>query len=217
MLKIYGANLSAPAIKVRLAANALGLEYEYIQVNIREGEHRTEQFLKLHPAGKVPVIDDDGFLLFESDAIIKYLASSEMSSLYPEDVKQRARIDQWIDFTSIHVGGAMGRVLFNRVFASFAKIPSDERSLADGIKFLDRFLPVIDSQLAKESYLSGNQFSLADIALLATVDPAEVAGISLSSYEHLGKWRNELRKKDFYTKCHASYDDTLKNMMSGVS
>jgi len=165
MLKIYGANLSAPANKVRMTANILRLEYEYVQVNIREGEHRTEKYLAINPAGKVPAIDDDGFKLFESDAIIKYLAVSEASTLYPEDIKQRAIIDQWIDFVAIHVGGAMGRVLFNRVFASFAKVPADERSLSDGIKFLGRFLPVIDQQLSQAKYLAGDQFSLADITL----------------------------------------------------
>ncbi len=214
MLKIYGANLSAPANKVRMAANVLGLEYEYVQINIREGEHRAEKYLAINPAGKVPAIDDDGFKLFESDAIIKYLAVSEASTLYPEDIKQRATIDQWIDFVAIHVGAAMGRVLFNRVFASFAKVPTDERSLSDGIKFLGRFLPVIDQQLSQTKYLVGDQFSLADISLLATTDPAEVAGIDLPPYANIVKWRNELKTKDFYTKCHTSYDAVVKDLMS---
>jgi len=73
MLKIYGADLSAPANKVRFVANYLGLEYDYVQIKIREGEHRAEQFLKLNPVGKIPVIDDDGFTLYESNAICKYL------------------------------------------------------------------------------------------------------------------------------------------------
>ena len=217
MLKIYGANLSSPANKIRMTAHVLDLEYEYIQINIREGENRTKEYLALHPAGKVPAIDDDGFVLFESDAIIKYLAVSEASSLYPEDIKQRAIIDQWIDFVSIHVSGAMGRVVFNRVFASFAKVPVDERSLNDGIKFLGRFLPVIDQQLSKSKYLAGERFSLADIDLLTSIDPAEVADIDLSSYENIVKWRNELKQKDFYKKCHVSYDDVVKGLMSKVA
>lgn len=214
MLKIYGANLSAPANKVRMAANILGLKYEYIQISIREGENRTKEYLALHPAGKVPVIDDEGFILFESDAIMKYLAVSEASPLYPDDIKRRALIDQWLAFVAIHVSGAMGRVVFNHVFASFAKIPADERSLSDGIKFLGRFLPVIDQQLSQTKYLAEDQFSLADIALLATIDPAEVAEIDLSPYKHIVQWRNELKQKDFYTKCHKSYADVVKDLMS---
>jgi len=217
MLKIYGANLSAPANKVRMTANTLEMEYDYIQVNIRKGEHREEEYLKMHPAGKVPVINDNGFILFESDAIIKYLAICEFLNLYPEDIKQRALIDQWIDFTGIHVNGAMGRVVFNRVFASFANVPSDKRSMSDGVKFLARFLPVIDRQLSKAKYLVGEQFSLADIALLATLDPAEVAGVDLRPYQNIVKWRNGLKQKNFYTQCHASYEEALRHMMSGAA
>ena len=215
MLKIYGADLSFPANKVRMAANALGLEYEYIRVSIKGGENRTEEYLKMHPAGKVPVINDEGFVLFESDAIIKYLAAKQNSPLYPDELKQRAVIDQWMDFTAVHVGGAMGRVVFNRVFASFAGVPVDERSLKDGLKFLNRFLPVVDRQMSKAEYFAGEQFSLADVALLATMDPAEVAGVNLTPYEHLTQWRNELQKKDLYTRCHASYDEALKKLMGG--
>lgn len=218
MLKIYGADLSAPANKVRMAANVFNLRYEYIRINIREGENRKDAYLKLHPAGKVPVIDDDGFILFESDAIIKYFAAKELTPtpLYPADFRQRALIDQWMDFATIHVGGAMGRVLFNRVFASFAGVPVDERSLSDGLKFLNRFLPVVDNQLGKAGRFAGEQFSLADISLLATLDPAEVADIDLAPYAHIVKWRAELMRKDFYTRCHRSYSDVLKRMMSGV-
>ena len=214
MLKIYGADLSAPANKVRMAANALGVEYEYIRVSIRDGENRTEEYLQMHPAGKVPVIDDNGFVLFESDAIIKYLATKQKSSLYPEEIKLRALTDQWMDFVAIHVGGAMGKVLFNRVFASFAKVPVDENSLNDGLKFLSRFLPVIDHQLSKARYLTSEQLSLADISLLATLDPAEIAEVDLTSYKNIVQWRNKLSQKEFYTKCHSSYEETLNNFMS---
>jgi len=215
MLKIYGADLSAPANKVRMTANALDLEYDYIRVDIRGGENRTGQYLRLHPAGKVPVIDDNGFILFESNAIIKYLAAREVSPLYSDNIKERANVDQWIDFITFHVGGAMGKVLFNRVFASFAKVPVDDRSLEDGIKFMGRFLPVIERQLAGNKNVAGEKVTLADIALLATIDPAEVAGISLAGYGHTLEWRQGLMKKDFYTKCHTSYETALKNMLAG--
>ena len=97
MLKIYGADLSAPANKVRMAAHVLDLEYEYIRVSIKDRENQAEEYLKMHPAGKVPMIDDDGFVLFESDAIIKYLATKHKSPLYPTDEKKQALTDQWMD------------------------------------------------------------------------------------------------------------------------
>ena len=129
MLKIYGANLSSPSNKVRFVANALGLKYEYIQVKLREGEQRKPEFLKLNPAGKIPVIVDGDFVLSESGAIIKYLCNKNKSSYYPSDLKRRAIVDQWIDYSIIHVGAAMVRVVFNRLFAPIIKTEIDENSL----------------------------------------------------------------------------------------
>lgn len=217
MLKIYGANLSSPANKIRFVANALGLDYEYIQISIRDGENQTEEYKKLHPAGKVPAIDDDGFVLFESDAIAKYLAASQRSPLYPEDIKQRAKVDQWMDFSSIHINAAMGRVMFNRIFAPVIKAPVDQNSLNDGIKFLGRFLPVVDAQLSRSKYLASDELTLADFSLLSSLDPAEAAEIDLAPYPNLVKWRSDLMKRDFYTKCHSSYGDVLKALMARAS
>ena len=210
MLKIYGSDLSGPANKVRFTANALGLKYEYQFVNLRAGEHQKPEFLKLHPAGKVPVIDDDGFVLFESNAIIKYLAEKNNSPLYPKEFKQHAVVDQWMDFTSHHVGAALSKVLYNRIFAPMRGVPVDENSLKEGLAFLERFLPVVDNQLAKNKYLAGTKMTIADINLLATLDPSEVANIDLAKYKNIVKWRSDLKKQDFYTKCHKEYGEKLK-------
>lgn len=214
MLKIYGADLSSPANKVRFTSNFLGLKYDYIRINLRAGEHQTMEFLKLHPAGKIPVIDDDGFVLFESNAIIRYLAEKNRSPLYPKDLKEKALVDQWIEFGSHHVGLAMSKVVYNRLFAPMRKVPVDEQSLKDGLGFLDRFLPVIDHQLAKNKFLAGNQTSLADVNLLAILDPAEVAAIDLSKYKNIVKWRSGLQKEEFYTKCYHSYEEALNKLRS---
>lgn len=209
MLIVYGANLSAPANKIRFVANALGLEYEYRKVNLRQGENKQGWFLKLHPAGKIPVVDDDGVIVFESNAIVKYLAQKHKSALYPPDLKERAIVDQWMDFVSMHIGAAMGRVLFNRVFAPFIGTEVDERSLKDGVSFLNRFLPVVDRQLRNNEYLAGPEMTLADFVLLATLDPVEVAGIDLSPYPEIVRWRQKLMEQEFYTKCHKSYGEAL--------
>ena len=94
MLKIYGSDLSYPANKVRFVANALGLPFEYIRINLRTGEQKSEWFLKLSPAGKIPAIDDHGFCLFESNAIVRYLAEKVDSAIYPKDLKERATVNQ---------------------------------------------------------------------------------------------------------------------------
>ncbi|MEW6440274.1 MAG: glutathione S-transferase family protein [bacterium] len=209
MLKIYGAALSPPSCKVRFVANALGLAYEYKEVNLAKGENRAEAHRKLHPAGKVPVIDDDGFVLFESNAIVRYLAEKAGSALYPSEPRQRALANQWTDFASQHVATALSQVLFNRVFAPFLKMEVNERSITDGLELLKRFLPVVESRLKGTRYLAGSDLTLADLALLSALDPVEVAQVDLAPYPSIEKWRKDLQSRDFYTKCHKSYGDAL--------
>ncbi|VAW18835.1 hypothetical protein MNBD_BACTEROID05-1212 [hydrothermal vent metagenome] len=210
MLKVYGADLSSPANKVRFVANFLEMDYEYIRISLKNGEHKKEDYLKIHPAGKIPSIDDEGFTLFESDTICKYLASREKSSLYPTDIKQRAIVDQWVDFSTIHIGVAMGKVLFNKVFAPIVGVPVDEQSMNDGYMFLSRYLPVLEGVLGKNKYLASGCLSLADMTLLATLDPLEVSGVEFDTYKNICQWRNSLKKESFYTKCHNSYGEVLK-------
>jgi len=210
MLKIYGSDLSGPANKVRFTANALGLNYEYIRVNLREGEQRKPEFVKLNPVAKIPVLDDDGFVLFESGAIIKYLTQKQKSELYPGDIKKRAIVDQWIDFAVIHVGQALSRLLYNRVFAPMRKEEVDERSIKDGINFLSKFLPIVDERLGKSKYLASDQLTLADITLLSVLDPAEISGVNLLPYKNIVAWREAMKQKDFYTKCHKEYGEALR-------
>ena len=210
MLKIYGSDLSSPSNKVRLTANALGLKYEYIRVNLREGEHKKPEFLKLNPVGKIPAIDDDGFTLFESGAIVRYLADKNNSALYPRNLKERAVVDAWFEFIGHHVNLAMSKVVFNRLFAPRMKTPVDEQSLKDGLTWLDRFLPIVDNQIGSNPFVMGKTMTIADINLLSVLDPAEVANIDISKYQNIVRWRNALRQKDFYTKCHKEYGERLK-------
>jgi len=210
-MKLYGFDVSTPCNKVRYVANKLGVDYEYIIINAFEGEHKLEEHIKRHPAGKVPVIDDDGFILFESNAIVKYLADKTNSPLYPKDLKQRAIIDQWMDFISIHVANAVNKVFGNRIIFPKVGIEVDERSIQDGLDFLDRFLPLLDNQLKNNEYLAGDKLSLADFCLLSSIDPLELIQVDITTYPQLKAYQQNLIAEDFYQKCFASYADCLKN------
>ena len=216
MLTIFGFDFSSPANKVRFAANAMGLQYEYKPVNLLAGEQKSPEFMKLNPIGRVPAIDDDGFKVFESAVIIKYLADKNNSPLYPKDLKKRTTIDQWIDFANLHVATALARVTFNRVMYKFLNTEKDERSLNDGIKFLGNFLPMIEKQLKENKNLAGNEMSLADINLLAVLDPAELSSVDLNIYPSITNWRKNLRAQSFYTKCHNSLEEVFQAMTAGA-
>lgn len=212
MLKIFGADLSSPANKVRFVANYLNLKYEYARVKLREGEQRSLEFLKVNPAGKVPAINDQGFCLFESGAIIKYLAERENSPVYPKGLKERAVVEQWIDFINLHVSLGVSKVTYNRLFAKMRGEPVDEQSIKDGLAFLSRSLPVVDQAIGSNKFFLGKQISLIDFTLVAALDPVEAVDIDLSPYKNIVRLRNELKKMDFYTQCHTDYRDALQAM-----
>ena len=216
MLKIYGTDLSSPSNKVRFVANSLGLKYEYIKINLRAGEQLKQEFVKINPVGKIPAIDDDGFYLFESNAIIRYFADKSNSPLYPKPLKERAMVDEWMDFGSMHVGLAVSKVTYNRLFAPLRGLPVDENSIKEGLGFLDRFLPVVDGQLGKGKYLTGSALTLADFNMLAVLDPIEASQIDISKYINIVRWRNALRTESFYTQCHATFEEALKNLLAAA-
>ncbi|PIN74204.1 hypothetical protein COV20_01155 [Candidatus Woesearchaeota archaeon CG10_big_fil_rev_8_21_14_0_10_45_16] len=197
MIKIHGNRMSGNSLKVEWVAKLVKAEYTFDEKDFKT-DLKTADFLKLNPVGKIPVVEDGDFVLFESGAICKYLCDTQSSDLYPKDLKQRALVDQWIDFSTIHVGGAMSKVAFNKVFAPKMGVPVDEQSMADGIKFLARYLPVVEEQLGKGQFLMGDSLTLADITLLASLHYAEPAEVDLSPYQKITAWRNRLREMDFF-------------------
>lgn len=210
MIKLYGFEPSFPVNRVRLCLNALELEYKFISTNPIEGECQTEEYLKMSPAGKVPAIDDDGFALFESNAIMKYLCRKHKSDFYPADITAQANVDKWLDLTAIHLGNGIGKVLFNKVIAGLVGADVDEQSLKEGYAFVERFLGIIDKQLGTSTYLASNNLTIADFCLLSTIDPAEVVEVDISQYPNVDTWRNKLMQESFYTKMHNSYGEMLE-------
>jgi len=188
-----------------MCANALHLPYEAVVVNLREGEQKRPEYLAINPFGKVPAIDDDGFYLFESNAIMKYLCRKQGSELYPSELQAQAFVDQWCDFVSSLLVPAYGRVTFNRVLAPLSGAKVSEESVADGLKFIANYLPVVDRRLEQSKFLAGPRETIADLALLAALDPSEVCGIELSGYPALYTWRQGLRTQEFYRSVHDYY------------
>ncbi len=205
MLQIYGTALSSPTNKVRYLANYLNIPYEFQSMNLGAGDQRKPEFLKMNPLGKTPAMDDNGFTLGESNAIIRYLADKQKSDIYPHDLKQRAVIDQWMDYASLHVSIATAKIMFNMYYYNYFNVEQDQRSLQDGKYFLSLYLPVLEKQLSQSPFIAGQTLSLADFSLLAALDVIELCDIDFSTYTHLIAWRKKLMNELFYTKCHVSY------------
>lgn len=213
MIKLYGLDFSFPVNRVRLCLNALGKDYEFILVSPRAGDTRTDEYLKISPAGKIPAIQVDGVKLFESHAIMKYLCRKYESGLYPSDIETQARVDAWCDFSGMHVANGIGKVLFNKILAPILNAKVDEQSMQDGYDFIKRFYLVLDKQLGDSEFLAGETLSIADLSLLATVDPSEVLEVDLARYPNLDAWYKQQTIQDYYLNMHESFAVTLDAMI----
>ena len=214
IIKLYGMGLSFNVSKVRYCLHHLNLKYDWVQTNPMAGENQTAEFMSISPTGKIPAMDIDGFRLFESSSINRYLATVNNSPIYPQDAQKRATVDAWTDYVGIHVAHALGRVLFNRAFAPMTGQKADEESIRVGLEFLDKYFPILEKQLSQNPYLAGKELTLADINLLAVLDPCELAQIALDRYPAIKKWRAGLKAQPFYQKCYKDYSQFVQDFMS---
>lgn len=209
MLKVYGNPFSSPSNKVRYAVSALGLEHEFHTVDLAGGEQRGAVFIALNPMSRVPVIQDGDFTLTESDAILRYLASKHKSDLFPDDPEARANIDCWMSFASVHLGQSMGRVMFNRVLYKFIGQEPDERSLAFGLKMIGVDGAHLNTVLQSRDFIAGDALSLADIAMISALDPADISQVDLSEFPALSAWRKRVMAMEFYQNVHTHFGAEL--------
>ncbi len=206
MLNIYGHFMSMPTNVVRLCVSFLKFPHEYIHVDLQTGEHLKPEYLKINPAGRVPAIEDNGFFLSQSDAICKYVcALSGPSGFYPEELQEQAKVNQWNDIASKHILPAIGRIFFNKIVADLVGAKKDPDSIVVGENMLARDLPLCEEALIAHAFLVGDKLTLADITLIAALEPAEMIGFDLSVYPALNTWRQTIMERDFYQRVHSHF------------
>jgi glutathione S-transferase/GST-like protein len=168
--------------KVSVALEEMALPYEVVAVDLAKGEQKTPAYLAINPNGRVPTLVDNGFAVFESGAILMYLAE-KTGQLMPTDTQGRSRVVQWLMFQMGGIGPMMGQAnVFYRYFPE--KIPAAiARYQGEG----RRLFAVLDAQLSEHEYLAGD-YSIADIANWCWVRTAKWSGIALEGLPHLQRW-----------------------------
>jgi len=209
MLKLYVHPLSPPSLAAELTAHATGVEFERKVVNLQSGEQRSDDYLAINRAGKVPALEDGDFSISESLTIQRYLARRQGSDLLPEDIQGQARVEQWMDYAAQHVRAPYGRIQFHRLVAPMLGQPSDENTIKMALHLLEQSLPIIDVKLAETEFLAGDALSIADITLLASLDPSEALEIDLEKFPYITRWRQALRERDFYQNVHTHFGAEL--------
>lgn len=136
----------------------LGLAYDHVPTDAFAGEARTAEHLALNPMGKVPVLDDDGYVLTESVAIGAYLAMRQPTPLWPDDAKARAEILRWSSWVTTEV-----EFHFTTAVREMRRAAPDQARIAEAMAALPPVLAVMEQRLAESAFLAGDAFTLADI------------------------------------------------------
>jgi glutathione S-transferase len=164
MLKVWGRNTSSNVQKVMWAVAEIGVPHERIDIGGPFGKNRDKPYLAMNPNGLVPTIEeDDGYTLWESNSIVRYLAAKHKSGLEPADLKVRAQAQKWMDWQLTVMAPAIGPL-----FMGMVRTPAAERNMKaidDSKAKTGEATRILDEQLGKTPFIAGDGFSYGDIPI----------------------------------------------------
>ena len=195
MLKIWGRLTSVNVQKVVWCADELGLEYERIEAGGKYGVVNTPQYLAMNPNGLIPVIEDDGFVLWESNAIVRYLAALHgEGTLSPTNRRMRADADRWMDWQTTTFNPAIGPAFWQLIRTAPEK--RDATVVETARASAENYLAVLDAHLASRDFVAGSAFTMGDIPLGCSVDRWMKLPLARESHPHVERWVQALRGRN---------------------
>uniref|UniRef100_A0A182XGN4 glutathione transferase n=1 Tax=Anopheles quadriannulatus TaxID=34691 RepID=A0A182XGN4_ANOQN len=185
-MKLYAVSDGPPSLAVRMALEALNIPYEHVSVDYGKAEHLTEEYEKMNPQKEIPVLDDDGFFLSESNAILQYLCEkyAPTSDLYPNDPKDRALVNHRLCFNLAFLYPQISAYVMAPIFFDY------ERT-AIGLKKLHLALAAFETYLQRTGtkYAAGSGLTIADFPLVTSVMCLEAIGFGLGErYPKVQAW-----------------------------
>lgn len=198
MIKIYGHPMSTCTRKVLMTLAETGTPFEMNLVDFAKGEHKQEANLRRQPFGRIPSLEDDGFELFESRAMARYINEKASGKLVPGDAKGRAKMEQWISVETSEFSGNAMKFIYEYVF----KRAQEPAVLEAAGKALDTTCAAMDRQLAKTPFLAGAEFTIADIAYMPYIEYAmgTPAKDIFAKYPHVMAWWNKISERPTWHK-----------------
>jgi glutathione S-transferase len=194
MLNLYVFPPSPRAFKVIALAAHLGIDYEKRIVDLTKGEQRRPEFTKLNPNQRMPVLEEDGFVLWESNAILQYLADKKPASgLLPADPRGRADVTRWQCWDLANWDPACAIMIFERLVKKLLNIGDpDPVEIAKGEERFHRVANILDAHLKGRNYITGDKLTVADFSIGAPLNLAAPAQLPVSGYAEIRRWHANL-------------------------
>ncbi|CAK9266322.1 unnamed protein product [Sphagnum jensenii] len=202
-MKLYGIASSTCTGRVLLSLFEKEVEdFELVIVNVRKGEGKKPEYLRLQPFGLIPLLEDGDVTLYESRAIIRYIANKyegQGTALYGKDIKDRAKVDQWLE-----VEGQNFNVAIRSSLGVVSKPPIDEALLTETLGKLGKVLDIYEDRLSNTQYLAGDFFSLADLSHMTTgwklFDKYKQGSILFEGRPHVKAWWENISSRPAFKK-----------------
>jgi glutathione S-transferase len=193
-MKLYSIHNSDNCRRVNATIQHLGLHVDVVEAAI--GDLKTPEFLANNPNGKVPTLIDGDLKLWESRAMMQYLASKKPgNTLWPNDPKKQADIARWQFWETSHLSKGTSAFAYENLFKKiFMKQDADPVALAAGEKDFHQFAPVLNAQLESRKWITGDELTLADFSVGGCFSYAELCGLPWDRYNHIRAWWSRLNE-----------------------
>lgn len=206
MLKIYGIEKAPPLVssagRCFLLLEELGIEYEVVGLKFSEKEHKSEEYLKINPNGKIPtMIDDDGFVLWESMAINKYLARKYKPEILGKDNKEISLVEQWMTWgLTEYQTPLLGALRHGMMLPPEKRDPS---VFETETKKLHQLHTILEKELENKEFLVGNSLTLSDLHVVLGITGIFLVNLNLSEFPNLSKWVKNITNRPAFQKLQA--------------
>lgn len=181
-MKLYYFPLSGHAHRALLFLSLLGVKTDVVEVDLANGAHKSANFLKLNPFGQVPVLDDDGTIVSDSNAILVYLATKfDRKDWLPGDLQSVAKIQKWLSV-------AAGEIAYGPAAARLITVFGADYRADEVIGRAHHILGLINAELEQHQFITGDKPTIADIALYSYIVSAPEGNVDLTPHESIRHW-----------------------------
>lgn len=193
-LRIHAFPASPRGFKAVCFANHIGIDYEFVFCDLTKGAQKSPEFTALNLNQRMPVLEEDGWCLWESNAIVQYLATKKPESgLLPKDERARADVSRWMFWESAHWDQACAVLVFERfVKGFFGGGGPDEKEVEKGIQAFHRAGAVLDGHLKGRRFLCSDTLSVADFSVGSALIMSDAASFPLENYKEIARWYAQL-------------------------
>lgn len=216
-MKLYFHPVSTTSRAVLQFCADNGISYEPEVVDLMKGAHHQEPYISINPSRLVPAIDDDGFILTESSAILKYLADKYDSPAYPKDLRQRARVNEVMDWFNANLYREYGyNLIYPQLFPHHGRKSPDvnQGTVEWGKSKAVAWLAILDKHILgdKKAYLCGDSITIADYFGAAILTLGELINVSFSQFPNIQRWLDRMKSRPSWNAVNEAHNGFVASM-----